>query len=83
MSSINLEIPESLRYFIDQQVAKGKYSSRNDYILALIHQEQAKNIPSVVEEEDLDQSAKLYAEVYEEDQDLKELTDFACADLVE
>ncbi|NBD15657.1 MAG: hypothetical protein GVY04_05770 [Cyanobacteria bacterium] len=83
MSSINIKIPEFLRDFIDQQVAQGKYSSRNDYILALIHQEQAKNIPSVGEEEDLYQSAKLYAEVYEEDQDLKELTDFASADFVE
>ncbi len=53
MSSINIKIPEFLRDFIDQQVAQGKYSSRNDYILALIHQEQAKNIPSVGEEEDL------------------------------
>ena len=49
MSSIQIMLPESIKQFIDQQVAKGKYASRNDYILALLHQEQAKDIPLTVE----------------------------------
>ena len=82
MNSIDMALPDSIRKFIDQQVAKGRYSSRNDYILALLYEEQAKDV-SVVKQEDLDQSANLYAEVYEQDQELKELTEVAGADLVE
>lgn len=83
MSLIQIMLPESIKKFIDQQVAEGKYASCNDYILALIHQERAKDIPITVEKEELDQSANLYAEVYEQDRELKELTEIAGADLVE
>jgi len=82
MTSIPIVISESIKKFIDQQFAKGKYSNCNDYILALIHQEQVKDI-SLIEKQDLEKSADLYAEVYEQDQDLKELTEIAEADLVE
>lgn len=82
MNSIHLTLPDSIRSFIDQQVAKEKYASRNDYILDLLYKEQSKDV-SVVEQEDLDQSANLYAEVYEQDQELKELTEVAGVDLVE
>lgn len=80
MYSVHLTIPDSIRKFIDKKVAQGKYASRNDYILALLYKEQSKDV-SVVEE--LDQSANLYAEVYEQDQELKELTEIAGTDLVE
>ena len=36
-----------------------------------------------LEEEDLEESAKLYAEIYAEDTELQELTEAACADFME
>lgn len=81
MNSIHITLPDFIKKFIEQQVAKGKYASRNDYILALLYKEQSKDV-SVVEQEDLDQSANLYAEVYEQDQELKELTEVAGTDLI-
>lgn len=42
MNTLNISLPESIKAFIEQQVAKGNYGTVNDYILHLIRQEQAK-----------------------------------------
>ncbi|WP_254565567.1 hypothetical protein [Oscillatoria sp. HE19RPO] len=42
MTQLNISLPESIQFFIEQQVAQGNYGTVNDYILHLILQEQAK-----------------------------------------
>jgi antitoxin ParD1/3/4 len=40
MTTLKLSLPEFIQAFIDEQVAKGIYSSANEYILHLIYQDQ-------------------------------------------
>ncbi len=40
--TINLPLPETIEKFIDEQAASRGYSSSAEYILSLIHQEQAR-----------------------------------------
>lgn len=40
--AINLPLPETIEKFIDEQVVSKGYSSSAEYILSLIHQEQAR-----------------------------------------
>ncbi|NEQ37662.1 MAG: hypothetical protein F6K40_15880 [Okeania sp. SIO3I5] len=42
-----------------------------------------QNLQSELEAQDLEESAQLYAEIYQEDAELQELTETACADFRE
>ena len=40
MTTLNISLPESMRSFIDEQIAKGGYSTASEYIRHLIRQDQ-------------------------------------------
>lgn len=40
MTTLNISLPESMQAFIDEQVAKGGYSTASEYIHHLIQQDQ-------------------------------------------
>ncbi|MCA6622008.1 MAG: type II toxin-antitoxin system ParD family antitoxin [Pseudanabaena sp. M165S2SP1A06QC] len=39
MTTVNISIPDSMKVFIDEQVAKGGYSTTSEYIRQLLRQE--------------------------------------------
>ena len=39
MTTVNISIPDSMKTFIDEQVAKGGYSTTSEYIRQLLRQE--------------------------------------------
>ena len=39
---LNISLPESIKAFVEQQVAKGAYDNANEYILYLICKEQER-----------------------------------------
>ncbi|WP_286394204.1 type II toxin-antitoxin system ParD family antitoxin [Pseudanabaena mucicola] len=39
MTTVNISIPDSMKAFIDEQVAKGGYSTTSEYIRQLLRQE--------------------------------------------
>lgn len=40
MSSLNISLPDSMRTFIDEQIAQGGYSTASEYIRTLLRQAQ-------------------------------------------
>ncbi len=40
MTSINISLPDSMRAYVDQQVANGGYSSASEYFRELVRQDQ-------------------------------------------
>ena len=40
MNIINISLPETLRDFVDQQVASGRYSSASEYVRELIREDE-------------------------------------------
>lgn len=40
MTTLNISLPESMRAFIDEQIAQGGYSTASEYIRDLIRQAQ-------------------------------------------
>ena len=40
MTTLNISLPESMRTFIDEQIAQGGYSTASEYIRDLIRQAQ-------------------------------------------
>jgi antitoxin ParD1/3/4 len=42
MISLNISLPESIEYFIEQQVINGNYETANAYIVDLICQEKER-----------------------------------------
>lgn len=42
MTTLNISLPESMRAFINEQVAKGGYSTASEYISHLIRQDQKR-----------------------------------------
>ncbi|WP_036798631.1 type II toxin-antitoxin system ParD family antitoxin [Pleurocapsa sp. PCC 7319] len=40
MTSLNISLPDSMRTFIDEQIAQGGYSTASEYIRTLIRQAQ-------------------------------------------
>jgi antitoxin ParD1/3/4 len=50
MSSINVSLPESMKVFVEEQVAKGGYSSASEYVQQLIHQDQKRKAQKHLEE---------------------------------
>ncbi|MFN7355096.1 MAG: type II toxin-antitoxin system ParD family antitoxin [Pseudanabaena sp.] len=39
MTTVNISVPDSMKAFIDEQVAKGGYSTTSEYIRQLLRQE--------------------------------------------
>ncbi len=39
MTTVNISVPDSMKVFIDEQVAKGGYSTTSEYIRQLLRQE--------------------------------------------
>ena len=50
MTNINISVPESLKSFIDQQIAEGGYSSASEYLQRLIIQEARRKSKGSLEE---------------------------------
>ncbi|MBE8967627.1 hypothetical protein IQ277_15605 [Nostocales cyanobacterium LEGE 12452] len=42
MTNIQILLPESMKVFVEEQVAKGGYSSANEYLQQLIFQDQQR-----------------------------------------
>jgi antitoxin ParD1/3/4 len=42
MESINISLPESLKQFVDGQIASGRYSSASEYICELIRDDEKR-----------------------------------------
>ncbi|MEH2325749.1 MAG: type II toxin-antitoxin system ParD family antitoxin [Nostoc sp.] len=42
MTTLNISLPDAMRAFIDEQVAKGGYSTASEYIRDLVRQAQKK-----------------------------------------
>ncbi len=50
MTSINISLPESMKAFVEEQVAKGKYDSVSEYLQELICQDQKLKTQENLEE---------------------------------
>lgn len=50
MTNINITLPESLKSFIDQQIAEGGYNSVSEYLQQLIIQEARRKSKVTLEE---------------------------------
>lgn len=42
MSTMNISLPESLKAFVDEQVAGGSYGTSSEYVRELIRRDQAR-----------------------------------------
>jgi antitoxin ParD1/3/4 len=42
MNTMNISLPETLRDFVDQQVASGRYSSASEYVRELIREDEKR-----------------------------------------
>lgn len=49
MESINISLPESLKRFIDGQIASGRYSSESEYICELIRNDEKRKADECLE----------------------------------
>jgi antitoxin ParD1/3/4 len=50
MTNINISLPESMKAFVEEQVAKGNYDSASEYLQELISQEQKRQTQVQLEE---------------------------------
>lgn len=50
MSNINISLPESIKAFIEEQVAQGGYGSVSEYLQELIVQDQKRKMQKHIEE---------------------------------
>ncbi len=50
MSNINISLPESMKAFIEEQVAQGGYGSVSEYLQELITQDQKRKMQEHIEE---------------------------------
>jgi antitoxin ParD1/3/4 len=50
MNNINISLPESMKVFIEEQVAQGGYGSISEYLQELITQDQTRKMQEHVEE---------------------------------
>jgi antitoxin ParD1/3/4 len=42
MPTINVTLPDATKAYVDEQIARGGYTSESDYVLALIHDAQKR-----------------------------------------
>ena len=74
----------SLQYITNEQGEKtAVILPIEEFEELLIDRENLKNIDEQNNEDDLETSAQLYSEIYEEDQDLQELNSSSCIDFQE
>ncbi len=73
----NLKLNELQAKFLNHYQDYGFDSQEAMINLAL------EKLKEEIEDKELEESAKLYAEIYQEDKDLQELTEAACADFLE
>ena len=71
---LNLKLNESQANFLNHYQDYG-FNSQSAMI-----QSALEKLKEEIEDKELEESAKLYAEIYQEDSDLQELTETACAD---
>lgn len=50
MTSMNISLPESLRDYVEQQVASGGYGTASEYLRELIRQDQKQKAQERLEE---------------------------------
>ncbi|MDJ0617823.1 MAG: type II toxin-antitoxin system ParD family antitoxin [Calothrix sp. MO_192.B10] len=50
MTNINISLPDSIKAFVEEQVAKGNYDSVSEYLQELICQEQQRQNQEHLEE---------------------------------
>ncbi|MBN3944571.1 MAG: type II toxin-antitoxin system ParD family antitoxin [Nostoc sp.] len=50
MSNINISLPESMKAFVEEQVAQGGYGSVSEYLQELITQDQKRKMQEHIEE---------------------------------
>lgn len=49
MTSINISLPDSMRVYVEQQVASGGYTSASEYFRELVHQDQKRKANEQIE----------------------------------
>ncbi len=54
MSSVNVELPDSLKQFIAEQTAKGGFGSESDYVQMLVKEAQVREARLLLESKLLD-----------------------------
>ncbi len=42
MTTLNISLPEAMRVFIDEEIARGEYSTASEYIRQLIREDQKR-----------------------------------------
>ncbi len=50
MTNINISLPDSMKAFVEEQVARGNYDSVSEYLQQLISQEQKRQTQTHLEE---------------------------------
>ena len=50
MNNINISLPESMKAFVEEQVAQGGYGSVSEYLQELITQDQKRKMQEHIEE---------------------------------
>lgn len=50
MQSMNISLPESLREFVDQQIAAGRYGTASEYVRELIRADEKKKAEEKLEQ---------------------------------
>ncbi|MGB5592679.1 MAG: hypothetical protein WBM62_01420 [Crocosphaera sp.] len=73
---LNFKLNESQADFLSHYQDYG-FDSQSAMI-----QSALEKLKEEIEDKKLEESAKLYAEIYQEDQELQELTEAACADFI-
>lgn len=49
MESMNISLPEPLKRFVDDQIARGNYSSASEYVLELIRADEKRKAEEALE----------------------------------
>ena len=75
--NLTINFEESLNNFLSHYQ---KYGFKNESEMIKV---ALQKLQSELEKKDLEESAILYAEIYQEDAELRELTQIACADFRE
>jgi ABC-type phosphate transport system auxiliary subunit len=79
---LKLNLQESQFKFLSNHKDYG-FESQETMIQSALERLRRELEQQNLEDQELDESAKLYAEVYAEDSELQELTEAACADFLE
>ena len=67
MSTIGIQLPDALKAFVDQQVAKGEYRDASEFVQSLLEAEVRRRIGREVEQALLEAADGPFADWTEED----------------